>query len=56
MTFCFYILKKNGSLQFIQDYKKLNQVIIKNKTPLSLIGEMIDKLKETRYFNKLYLI
>jgi len=30
--------------------------MIKNKIPLSLIGEVIDKLKETKYFNKLDLI
>ena len=53
---CFYILKKNGSLQLVQDYQKLNQVTIKDKTPLLLIGEVIDKLKEARYFNKLDLI
>ena len=29
---------------------------IKDKTPLSLIGEVIDKLKEAKYFNKLDLI
>jgi len=39
-----------------QDYRKLNQVIIKNKTPLPLIREVIDKLKEVKYFNKLDLI
>ena len=53
---CFYILKKDSSLQLIQDYRKLNQIMIKNKMPLSLIREMIDKLKEARYFNKLDLI
>ena len=53
---CFYIPKKNGSLQLVQDYRKLNQVMIKNKMPLPLIGEVIDKLKEARYFNKLDLI
>ena len=53
---CFYILKKDGSLQLVQDYQKLNQVTIKDKTPLLLIGEVIDKLKEARYFNKLDLI
>ena len=52
----FYIPKKDGSLWLVQDYRKLNQVIIKNKTPLSLIGEVIDKLKEAKYFNKLDLI
>ena len=53
---CFYIPKKDSSLQLVQDYRKLNQVTIKDKTPLSLIGEVIDKLKETKYFNKLDLI
>jgi len=52
----FYIPKKDGSLQLVQDYRKLNQVTIKDKTPLPLIGEVIDKLKEAKYFNKLDLI
>ncbi len=30
--------------------------MIKNKTLLLLIGEVIDKLKEAKYFNKLDLI
>jgi len=30
--------------------------MIKDKTPLLLIGEVIDKLKEAKYFNKLVLI
>ena len=30
--------------------------MIKNKMPLLLIGEVIDKLKEVKYFNKLDLI
>ena len=53
---CFYILKKDGSLQLVQDYRKLNQVMIKDKIPPPLIGEVIDKLKEAKYFNKLNLI
>ena len=56
MASCFYILKNNGSLWLVQDYRKLNQVMIKNKIPLPLIGEVIDKLKETKYFNKIDLI
>jgi len=40
----------------VQDYQKLNQVTIKDKMPLPLIGEVINKLKEARYFNKLDLI
>jgi len=56
MAPCFYILKKDGLLRLIQDYRKLNQVTIKDKTLLPLIGEVIDKLKEVKYFNKLDLI
>ena len=34
----FYIPKKDGLLRLVQDYRKLNQVTIKDKTPLPLIG------------------
>jgi len=53
---CFYIPKKDSLLWLVQDYRKLNQVMIKDKMPLSLIEEVINKLKEARYFNKLDLI
>jgi len=56
VTLCFYIPKKDSLLWLVQDYRKLNQVIIKDKMPLPLIREIIDKLKEARYFNKLDLI
>jgi len=56
MALCFYISKKDGSLQLVQYYRKLNQVMIKDKIPLPLIREVIDKLKEAKYFNKLDLI
>ena len=52
----FYIPKKDRSLWLVQDYRKLNHVTIKDKIPLPLIGEVIDKLKEAKYFNKLDLI
>ena len=35
---------------------KLNQHTIKDKMLLLLIGEVIDKLKNIKYFNKLDLI
>jgi len=40
----------------VQDYRQLNQHTIKDKTLLPLINEVIDKLKNTKYFNKLDLI
>ena len=56
MVLYFYILKKDGTLQLVQDYRKLNHVMIKNKIPLLLTGKVINKLKEVKYFNKLDLI
>ena len=53
---CFFIPKKDGILQLVQDYRWLNQHTIKDKTPLPLINKVIDKLKDTKYFNKLNLI
>jgi len=52
----FYIPKKDSLLWLVQDYRKLNQVMIKDKMPLPLIGEVVNKLKEAKYFNKLDLI
>jgi len=46
---CFYIPKKDGLLWLVQDYRKLNQVTIKDKMPLLFIGKVIDKLKEAKY-------
>jgi len=50
MTLYFYIPKKNESLQLIQNYRKLNQYIIKNKTLLLLIRKVINKLKNATIF------
>ena len=47
---CFYIPKKDGSLCLVQDYRKLNQVTIKDKIPLPLIREVIDKLNNISNF------
>ncbi len=40
----------------VQDYRKLNTVTVKDKTPLLRIGEVIDKLRTAKYFNKLDII
>jgi len=56
MAAYFYIPKKNRSLQLVQNYKRLNQHMIRNKTPLLLIGEVIDKLRDAKYSKKLNLI
>ncbi len=49
----FFIKKKDGTLHPIQDYRKLNKMTIKNRYPLPLISELIDKLCGAKYFMKL---
>jgi len=49
----FFIKKKDGSLQLVQDYRALNSMTVKNKYPLPLISELILQLRGARYFTKL---
>jgi len=49
----FFIKKKDGSLQLVQDYHVLNSIMVKNKYPLLLISELISQLCGARYFTKL---
>jgi hypothetical protein len=48
-----FMKKTNKSLRFCVDYKKLNQLIKKNKYFLSLIDETLTHLDKTKYFIKL---
>ena len=49
----FFVKKKDGKLRPVQDYRKLNEGTIKNKYPLPLIGELVDKIKDSVYFTKM---
>ncbi|KAL5514799.1 hypothetical protein ACEPAG_2115 [Sanghuangporus baumii] len=48
-----FIKKEDGSLQVIQDYRKLNDGTVKNKYLLLLINELINKIKDVKYITKL---
>jgi hypothetical protein len=48
-----FMKKTNESLRFCVDYKKLNQLIKKNRYSLSLIEETLAHLNKTKYFTKL---
>ncbi|KAG5721189.1 hypothetical protein E4T56_gene20056 [Termitomyces sp. T112] len=41
----FFIKKKEGSLQLVQDYWVLNIIMVKNRYPLPLISKHIDNLQ-----------
>ncbi len=49
----FFIKKQDGTLRPVQDYRKLNEMTIKNHYLLPLISELIDKLRSAKYFTKL---
>jgi hypothetical protein len=49
----FFIKKKDGTLRPVQDYRRLNEVTIKNRYPLPLISEVVHKLRKAKYFTKL---
>jgi hypothetical protein len=49
----FFIPKKDGSLQLCVDYRGLNQILRKNRYPLPLISEAIDRLSGTKFYTKL---
>ncbi len=48
----FFFIKKKD-VRPVQDYRKLNKMTIKNRYPLPLISELIDKLRGAKYFTKL---
>ena len=47
--------KKDGSLRLCVDYRKLNDITIKNRYPLLNIGELQDRLGKAKVFTKLDL-
>jgi hypothetical protein len=49
----FFIKKKDGKLRPVQDYRRLNEMTIKNRYPLPLITKLINALQNAKYFTKL---
>ena len=51
----FFMKKKDGKLQFVQDYQKLNAMTVKNTYLLPLVPDIINWISDSkaRYFTKL---
>ena len=47
------VQKKDGSWRFCVDYRRLNDITIKNRFPMPLVDEILDELAGTCYFSKL---
>jgi hypothetical protein len=50
-----FVLKKNEKLRLCVDYRNLNKIIRKNRHSLSLITQMLNQLKDCRFFIKIDL-
>jgi len=48
-----FVKKKDGKLRLFADYRALNEVTNKDRHPLPLISEALDRLGGAKYFTKL---
>ena len=47
-----FVPKKDGTLRLCVDYRGLNNVTVKNRYPLPLIAEILDRLSGAQFFTK----
>lgn len=50
-----FVKKKDGSLRLCVDYRKLNQITVKNSYPIPRIDDLLDRLSKATVFSKLDL-
>ena len=48
-----FVKKADGSLRLCVDYRGLNKISRKNRYPLPLIGELLDRISHAKYFTKM---
>ncbi|SCO20290.1 uncharacterized protein FFB20_15917 [Fusarium fujikuroi] len=48
-----FVPKKDGGLRLCVDYRGLNAITIKNRYPLPLISEIMDRIQGAKYFSKI---
>ena len=48
----FFVKKKDGRLQLVQDYRKLNEYTVKNRYPLPLAVDIVNRLRGAKFFTK----
>ena len=50
-----FVRKKDGTLRMCIDYRKLNDITIRNSYPLPLINDLLEKVRGAKFFTKLDL-
>ena len=50
-----FVKKADGSLHLCVDYRKLNDITIKNRYPLPLISELFDRFKHAKIYSRFNL-
>ena len=50
-----FVPKKDGELRLCVDYRGLNRLTVRNRYPLPLIGELMDRLSKAKCYTKLDL-
>jgi len=55
MALVFFVEKKNGKKQMVQDYRYLNEWTIKNNYPLPLISDVLENIGTKKMFTKIDL-
>ena len=48
-----FVPKADGGLRLCVDYRGLNKITVKNRYPLPLISEILDRIQGAQYFTKL---
>ena len=51
-----FVKKPGGGLRFCVDYRGLNAITVKNRYPLPLISETLDRLSKAKIYTKLDII
>jgi len=51
-----FVRKPGGGLRFCVDYRKLNEITVKNRYPIPLIQETLARLSQARWYTKLDII
>ena len=51
----FFVLKKNGELRLVVDYRRLNEITFRDSFPIPLINYMLECLRKGKIFSKIDL-